>query len=271
MPHSSSSSWSFIRRVFVQALVVSVIPVASALAQEAPYVRVTREESVIRQFRAGPVEPVMRAPRGTVFEVVHTRGDRYVHREDNWYWVLLPPDSWGTQRMGWVAGSDVESAPAPPRPAPPPAVTRSTVSPPAAPAPAPAEAPKPVPAAAPAPKPPVEPVVSEVILHFEFNKSDLTAEARARLDDAVATLKASGQGDMSFALEGHADWTGPEAYNDKLGEARAETVRRHLAEQHQIAADKVSLVSFGESKPAASNDTREGRAQNRRVVIKVGA
>jgi OOP family OmpA-OmpF porin len=136
----------------------------------------------------------------------------------------------------------------------------------------PAEAPKPVPVAAPAPKPaPVAPVVSEVLLQFEFDKSDLTAEAKARLDDAVAALKANGQGGVSFALEGHADASGSERYNDKLSQARAETVRRHLAEQHQIAADKISVASFGESKPAASNETPEGRAQNRRVLIKVGA
>jgi OOP family OmpA-OmpF porin len=269
MPHSRPRSSSFVRRVFVQALVVSVLPVATALAQDGTYVRVTAEESPIRQFRRAPSENVMRAPRGTLLEVVHTEGDRYVHREGNWYWVLLPPDSWGTQRMGWIPGSDVESAPAPPRPKPAPAVTRVSMSGPPAP---PAEAPKPVPVAAPAPKPaPVAPVVSEVLLQFEFDKSDLTAEAKARLDDAVAALKANGQGGVSFALEGHADASGSERYNDKLSQARAETVRRHLAEQHQIAADKISVASFGESKPAASNETPEGRAQNRRVLIKVGA
>jgi outer membrane protein OmpA-like peptidoglycan-associated protein len=269
MPHCRIRPTSLARRIFVQALVASVIPVASALAQEPTYVRVTSEQANVRLFRNGPVETVMRAPRGTLLEVMHTRGDRFVHRDDNWYWVLLPGDSWGTQRMGWLPGSEVEHAPAPPRPKPAPATTLTSVSPPPAPREAPMVAVAPKPAPEPVAPKPIEPVVSEVLLHFAFDKSDLSAEARARLDDAMATLKANGQGGVSFALEGHADWTGPEGYNEKLGQARADAVRQHLAAQHQVSPDKVSIVSYGESKPAASNDTREGRAQNRRVVVKV--
>ena len=63
---------------------------------------------------------------------------------------------------------------------------------------------------------------------------------------------------------------GSEPFNEKLGLARAENVKRYLAEQYQIPTEKISLVSYGENQPAASNSTKEGRAQNRRVVIKVG-
>jgi outer membrane protein OmpA-like peptidoglycan-associated protein len=75
---------------------------------------------------------------------------------------------------------------------------------------------------------------------------------------------------VTIALEGHADAIGTEPFNEKLGLARAETVKQHLAEQHQIPVDKISVVSFGEVQPEATNDTPEGRARNRRVVVKVG-
>jgi outer membrane protein OmpA-like peptidoglycan-associated protein len=110
---------------------------------------------------------------------------------------------------------------------------------------------------------------SEVVLLFAFDKSDLTEDSTSKLDSAVETMKLSGQG-MSFSLEGHADASGPDAYNERLGLARAENVKRYLAERHEIPVDRISVVSHGESQPVASNDTREGRAKNRRVVVAAG-
>ena len=240
------------------------------LATVSHHVRVLRDQTPIKEFRLVPGDTLMAAPSGTVLEVVHTRGDLYAHRDDNWYWVLLPPDTWGSQRLGWIAGRDVEEAPAPPRPviAPETTVTPARTESREAASVAPvAVAPAPVPVAA---NPAPEPVVSEVILHFDFDKSELTAAARAQLDSAVEQMK-SGRQVLSVALEGHADWSGPENYNERLGLARAEAVKRHLAEQHQIEVEKMTVVSHGENQPAASNETREGRAQNRRVVVKVGA
>lgn len=270
MPHRSVSSRPTLRRVLAQAALISLIPIGTAFAQTASFVRITRNETPIKAYRLVEGPTLMTAASGTVLEVVHTRGDLYAHRDDNWYWVLLPADSWGTQRLGWVSGRDSESAPAPPRPVAP--APETTITPARREAPS-APVAAVVPAAAPvvATNVPVEPVVSEVILHFDFAKSDLLVEARAQLDSAVEKLKAAGQGGLALALEGHADWTGPEGYNDKLGLARAEAVKRYLAEQHQIAVEKISVVSHGENQPAASNETREGRAQNRRVVVKVGA
>ncbi len=269
MPHRSVSSRPSLRRILAQAAVISLIPIGTAFAQSASYVSITRDRTPVKAFRLVDGPTLMTAAAGTVFEVVHTRGDLYVDRDDNWYWVLLPGDSWGTQRLGWVSGRDVESAPAPPRPVVNTPETTLTPAPRVR-----EEAPAPVAAPVPAPvvatNKPVEPVVSEVVLHFDFAKSNLTADARGELDGAVEKLKAAGQGGLAVALEGHADWTGPEGYNEKLGLARAETVKRHLAEQHQIAVEKISVVSYGENQPAASNDTKEGRAQNRRVVVKVG-
>ena len=256
---------SSLGRPFMLALAASVLPLGTAFAQSAPRVRVTVEESRIRTFQLAGDDLVMRAPRGAVFDVIHTDGDKYRHDEDNWYWVLLPRDAWGTQRSGWISGRDIEELPPAPAPklAAPEVVHQPAVVETNKPAPvtsAPASAPIPVPAED-------EPVVSEVILNFEFAKSDLTAEAKGRLAGAVAML--NGNVEITIALEGHADAIGSEPFNDKLGMARAENVKRHLAEQHKIDVEKMSVVSFGENQPAAPNDTPVGRAQNRRVVVKV--
>jgi len=58
-------------------------------------------------------------------------------------------------------------------------------------------------------------------------------------------------------------------YNQKLGEERAMAVRAYLRDQHHIALSRMEVISYGESQPVADNKTRAGRAQNRRVVIKI--
>jgi outer membrane protein OmpA-like peptidoglycan-associated protein len=62
---------------------------------------------------------------------------------------------------------------------------------------------------------------------------------------------------------------GDKAFNETLGMERAEAVKRYLYEQHQIPLHKMNVISYGEDKPVAPNKTRDGRAQNRRVVIRV--
>jgi outer membrane protein OmpA-like peptidoglycan-associated protein len=74
-----------------------------------------------------------------------------------------------------------------------------------------------------------------------------------------------------IAIEGHTDSTGPRAINERIGLERAEAVERYLYEQYQIPLPKMDVISYGEEKPIAPNTTRAGRAQNRRVVIKVMA
>ena len=67
---------------------------------------------------------------------------------------------------------------------------------------------------------------------------------------------------LSVALEGHADWTGPEAYNEQLGLDRAESVRRYLAEQLRIPAGQISVVSYGEKQPGGpEHDAGRSRPQ----------
>jgi len=116
-------------------------------------------------------------------------------------------------------------------------------------------------------------IVYEVVLsedqgNFAFGKTTLPDEAKARLDEMITQLKADPKG-AYFEIEGHTDNVGDKMYNEKLGLERAEAVKRYLYEQHQIPLFKMNVISYGEDKPIAPNKTREGRAQNRRVVVKV--
>ena len=70
-------------------------------------------------------------------------------------------------------------------------------------------------------------------------------------------------------MEGYTDNRGDKAYNEQLGLDRAESVKRYLYEEHQIPLHRISVISYGSDKPIAPNTTKAGRAQNRRVVIKV--
>ena len=111
-------------------------------------------------------------------------------------------------------------------------------------------------------------VLSEDEGQFKSGKADLPDDAKAKIDDLVAKLKADPNGAF-FEIEGHTDSIGGKELNEKVGLERAEAVKRYLYEQHQIPLHKMNVVSYGMEKPVASNKTRDGRAQNRRVVIRV--
>jgi peptidoglycan-associated lipoprotein len=116
-------------------------------------------------------------------------------------------------------------------------------------------------------------LVYEVVLNdaegnFKFGKTNLPDEAKAKLDQMIEQIKADPKG-AYFEIEGHTDNVGPKDVNQKLGMERAEAVKLYLYEQHQIPLHKMNVISYGEEKPVAPNKTRDGRAQNRRVVIKV--
>ncbi len=104
--------------------------------------------------------------------------------------------------------------------------------------------------------------------NFKFGQAELPAEAKARLDEIVSQLKSSPNG-AYLEIEGYTDSTGPAEYNKQLGLERAEAVKRYLYENQQIPLFKMNVISFGAEKPVAPNTTSEGRAKNRRVVIKV--
>jgi peptidoglycan-associated lipoprotein len=113
-----------------------------------------------------------------------------------------------------------------------------------------------------------EVVLSEDKGNFKFGKATIPDEAQGEIDQLVAQLKANPNGGY-IEIEGHTDNVGPKEANYKLGLERAETVKRYLYEHHQVPLHKINVISYGEEKPIAPNKTKAGRAQNRRVVIKV--
>jgi OOP family OmpA-OmpF porin len=127
------------------------------------------------------------------------------------------------------------------------------------------------PAAEPAPAlPPELQVVQERIVlrgvNFDFDKSAIRPDASVILDEVVSIL--SGKPDVRVRVAGHTDATGPDDYNQGLSERRAASVRKYLVE-HGVADSRLASIGFGESSPITSNDTREGRALNRRVELEV--
>ena len=113
-----------------------------------------------------------------------------------------------------------------------------------------------------------EVVLSEDSGNFKFGGIDLPQEAKAKLDEMIEKLKADPKGAF-FEIEGHTDNVGDAKVNERIGLERAEAVKRYLYEQHQIPLHKMNVISYGEDKPVAPNKTKDGRAQNRRVVVKV--
>lgn len=130
------------------------------------------------------------------------------------------------------------------------------------------------PAAAPAPPPEPEPApVNETIVLsdagdvlFAFDSAELSESAKASLVEISKRL--NGADLVSVQVAGHTDSQGTDAYNQGLSERRAQSVATFLGTQG-IAADKLSVVGYGESQPVADNTTDAGRAQNRRVELHV--
>ena len=151
------------------------------------------------------------------------------------------------------------------------------VAPPPAPAPAPAPvvaAPAPVvaaPAPAPAPAPPPPPPAATKVTYaadafFDFDKSVLKPEGKAKLDDLVGKVKGINL-EVIIAV-GHTDSIGTDAYNQKLSVRRSEAVKAYLVSKG-IEKNRVYTEGKGEKQPVADNKTKEGRAKNRRVEIEV--
>jgi outer membrane protein OmpA-like peptidoglycan-associated protein len=116
-------------------------------------------------------------------------------------------------------------------------------------------------------------IVYEVVLNeekgnFKFGKAAMPENVTPELDQLVAQLKANPNG-AYIEIEGHTDNVGPKDVNYKLGLERAEAVKKYLYENQGIPLHKINVISYGEEKPVGDNKTKDGRAQNRRVVIKV--
>jgi peptidoglycan-associated lipoprotein len=108
-------------------------------------------------------------------------------------------------------------------------------------------------------------VLSDDSVKFPVDRASLSPEAQTRLQAFVEKLKADNR-NVYVEIQGHTDATGTPAYNKKLGEDRAEAVRLFMNKQG-VALNRMSTISYGQEAPIAPNNTRDGRAQNRRVVV----
>jgi OOP family OmpA-OmpF porin len=100
--------------------------------------------------------------------------------------------------------------------------------------------------------------------NFDFDKAVLLPDGRVKVDRVVTLML--NDPSMRVAVEGHTDAIGTDAYNQGLSERRANAVRNHMIAQG-LSPDRITTRGLGETQPLASNDTEEGRAQNRRVDI----
>lgn len=103
---------------------------------------------------------------------------------------------------------------------------------------------------------------------FGFDKSDLTADAITNLNSLIDILNK--YPDTDIVIQGHTDDKGSESYNQSLSERRAMAVNNYLV-SNNIRNSRVKTVGYGESAPKYTNDTEEGRAQNRRVEFLITA
>lgn len=104
---------------------------------------------------------------------------------------------------------------------------------------------------------------------FNYDRSDLKEEGKAAMSDLKKSIKARDSSVVNVDIIGHTDNTGSEEYNMDLSIRRAESVREYMVSKG-VDASKINIYGEGESNPFASNETREGRAENRRVDIHVG-
>ena len=112
---------------------------------------------------------------------------------------------------------------------------------------------------------PGETVLSDDSMKFPVSQATLSPEAQARLDAFIDKLKTDNR-NVYVEVQGHTDATGPKEFNYRLGEERAEAVRRYLNE-HGVALNRIGTISYGPDAPVAPNNNREGRQANRRVLL----
>lgn len=119
-----------------------------------------------------------------------------------------------------------------------------------------------------------EPVYEAVTLSaealFAFDSATLSAAGKAALQALGDDIRAKGASVVDIDIIGHTDSTGPEAYNQKLSERRAMSVRDYIVNERGVDASIIDVIGKGEIDPVADNSTAEGRAQNRRVDVNVG-
>ena len=108
-------------------------------------------------------------------------------------------------------------------------------------------------------------VLSDDSVKFPVDSSKLSPEAQQRLTTFADKLKEDNH-NVYLEIQGHTDAKGPDSLNQRLGESRAEAVRLFM-NQHGVPLNRMATISYGKQDPVADNKTRNGRAQNRRVVL----
>jgi len=146
------------------------------------------------------------------------------------------------------------------KPAPPP-------PPPPAPAPAPPPPPPPPKPAPPPPPPAPKPAPVFENIYFNENKTNIDPMAAKALDRDGEMLKENP--DIKVEIAGHTDTAGTEKARQKISEKRAESAKKYLMDKFNISGDRMMVKGYGSTKPIADNSTKEGRAKNRRVEIKI--
>lgn len=114
-----------------------------------------------------------------------------------------------------------------------------------------------------------EKVTITLLVEFDFDKDEVKFLYHEDVDTVANLLTAYPK--TNVELEGHTDSIGTDEYNMELSTRRAESVRKYLVEKFDIAASRISAYGYGESNPVATNDTEEGRQNNRRVIANIEA
>lgn len=113
-----------------------------------------------------------------------------------------------------------------------------------------------------------EQAFTEDRVKFGVDKYELDGSAQTALSDFAGKVKALNE-QYFIEIQGHTDDTGSSRYNEDLGQRRADSVRRYLSRQFSVPLNRMSTISYGDTLPVASNKTKAGRSQNRRVVLVV--
>ncbi|HLH08113.1 MAG TPA: OmpA family protein [Terriglobales bacterium] len=109
--------------------------------------------------------------------------------------------------------------------------------------------------------------VVETTVHFGFDKSNLTAKAKEALDQLGTEIPNTKN--YILVIDGNTDSTGPASYNYDLSRRRADAVVQYVASKYNVPAHKIYLIGLGKDKPATDNKTSKGRAENRRVDVRL--
>ena len=112
-----------------------------------------------------------------------------------------------------------------------------------------------------------EKVAITLLVEFDFNKIEVRPRYHGDIEKVANFLKA--YPNTNAELEGHTDSKGSDEYNMKLSRKRAESVKSYLVNNFGIDSARLTAVGYGESQPVATNDTKEGRQRNRRVVANI--